>query len=87
LATFDEVERASTSTRGMEKPFLRKNAVFPPRLWIGKRSKTSKPLCFTKCGQEPEFGENSRAFPLTLSENKPGFGENNLITSGAAGII
>jgi len=32
------------------------------------------------------FGENSGAFPLTLPENRPGFGENNLITSGAAWI-
>jgi hypothetical protein len=34
-----------------------------------------------------EFGEKSRAFRLTLAENRPGFGANNLITSGAAGII
>jgi hypothetical protein len=34
-----------------------------------------------------EFGEKSRAFRLTLPENRLGFGENNLITSGATGII
>ena len=32
------------------------------------------------------FGENSGTFRLTLSENRLGFGENSLITSGAAGI-
>ena len=30
--------------------------------------------------------ENRRAFRLTLPENRLGFGENSLITSGAAGI-
>jgi hypothetical protein len=34
-----------------------------------------------------EFGEKSRSFRLTLPENRLGFGENSLITSGAAGII
>jgi hypothetical protein len=33
------------------------------------------------------FRENKRAFRLTLSENRPGFAENSLIISGAAGII
>jgi hypothetical protein len=37
-------------------------------------------------GVQLGFGENSGAFPLTLPENRPGFGENNLITSGAAWI-
>jgi probable HAF family extracellular repeat protein len=32
------------------------------------------------------FSENRGAFPLTLSENRLRFGENNLITSGAACI-
>jgi hypothetical protein len=32
------------------------------------------------------FRENKRAFRLTLSENRPGFAENSLIISGAAGI-
>jgi hypothetical protein len=30
-----------------------------------------------------EFGEKIRAFWLTLSENRPGFDENNLMTSAA----
>jgi hypothetical protein len=34
-----------------------------------------------------EFGENSGTFRLTLSENRLGISEKNLITSGAAGII
>jgi hypothetical protein len=33
-----------------------------------------------------EFGENSRAFRLTLSENKLGLSEKSLITAGAAQI-
>lgn len=34
-----------------------------------------------------EFGENSGTFRLTLSENRLGLSEKNLITSGAARII
>jgi hypothetical protein len=33
------------------------------------------------------FGENSGTFRLTLSENRLGLPEKNLITSGDAGII
>jgi hypothetical protein len=41
------------SMRRIEKLPLRNDAVFSALSCTGKRRKTSKPPCFTKCGQEP----------------------------------
>jgi hypothetical protein len=55
LASFGEVERTETSTKGMEGPSFSNGAVFPPSRRTEKRGEPSKRPWFTKCGQEPSL--------------------------------
>jgi hypothetical protein len=64
--TFGEVERAGASMRNMEKRLPRNDAVFLILSATGARGKTSKPPCFTKCGQEPEHVHIRGHHPRTL---------------------
>jgi hypothetical protein len=52
---------------------IRNDMVFLILSETGKRRKTSKLPCFTKCGQEPTIAANMRGLKPTLAANEPTF--------------